>query len=267
MVDRCRRRGGRRLGPRVSVGSFVVSRRLQHPTQPPLESPSWSAGERVAFGGLTDRGVGYMSYSERVGPSVLVLPEAYGLTSSIESYVDRLVEEGFTALAPDIYEGRTASTLAEARALAAEVWGDRTGPKGESLRRTLVAAARHLVDNWHPRLGIVGFSSGGTHATWLIKDVERDATVVYYGFDDDALDPGAWRGPLIGHFGDADDLLPPGPAREKFIALEDAGHEVEFNLYPGATHSFANADQDSFDEDLAEAAWERTLETLYYFLS
>ena len=92
-------------------------RSTQHPTEPPPEGPSWSAGELISFGGLSDKGTGYMGYSERVGPSVLVLHDAYGLLSSVRSLTDRFVADGFTALAVDLYDGRTAEDAATAHRL------------------------------------------------------------------------------------------------------------------------------------------------------
>ena len=94
-------------------------RSAQHPTEPPPEGPSWSAGELITFGGLSDRGSGYMAYSERVGPSVLLVHDAYGLLPSVRALSDRFVSEGFTALAVDLYEGGTAGSAAAAGAMAA----------------------------------------------------------------------------------------------------------------------------------------------------
>src|SRR5206468_9580826 len=43
------------------------------------------------------------------GPGVLVLQEWWGLVGHIKSVCDRFAAEGFTALAPDTYHGKTAS--------------------------------------------------------------------------------------------------------------------------------------------------------------
>ncbi len=149
-------------------------RSTQHPTEPPPEGPSWSAGELISFGGLTDKGTGYMGYSERVGPSVLVLHDAYGLLPSVRALTDRFVNEGFTTLAVDLYGGRYAEDAATAHRLAAGL------DTADTMKR-VVAAAEHLSNNWHPRLGVVGFSIGASLATMLAHEVAIDATVVYYG--------------------------------------------------------------------------------------
>src|SRR2546422_1054066 len=43
------------------------------------------------------------------GPGVLVIQEWWGLVRHIKNVCDRFATEGFTALAPDMYHGKTAS--------------------------------------------------------------------------------------------------------------------------------------------------------------
>jgi carboxymethylenebutenolidase len=228
---------------------------MQHPAQPPPEGPSWGAGEIVSFGGPSDRGTGYMGYSERVGPCVLVLHDAYGLLPGVRALTDRFVTEGFTALAVDLYGGRTAGDAASAKALADGLW------TADTMKR-LVAATEHLSSNWHPRLGVVGFSTGASLATKLARAVDVDATVVYYGGGADLARSWAQR-PLLGHFARGDGFEPASSALAAIGMLEDA----EAFVYDAA-HGFANSDLiDSFDPAAAELALERTLEELRYQLS
>jgi carboxymethylenebutenolidase len=204
---------------------------------------------------LSDKGMGYMAYSERVGPSVLVLHDAYGMLPSVRSLVDRFVAEGFTALAVDLYGGKTADDAAKARALAAGL--DTT----DTMKR-LLAAAEHLSSNWHPRLGIVGFSTGASLATALAREVDVDATVVYYGGGGGLEESWAER-PLLGHFARGDDFMPAASALIALGALEDA----EAFVYDAA-HGFANSGLTrSYEPAAAELALARTLEELRYQLS
>ena len=114
-------------------------------------------GKRITFGNLRDRCTAYMSYSDRVGPGIVVL-------GGSEALCNRLTDEGFTALAPDLP-------------------GD-----PDVAERTLQAALDHLLDNWHPRVGVLAFGAAGS----LVHDRERvDAVVVLDDeeqVDDDVID-------------------------------------------------------------------------------
>ncbi len=58
------------------------------------------------------------------GPGVLVLHAWWGLTDIFKQVCDRLAREGFIALAPDLYHGKTASTIEEADQLASSMDGE-----------------------------------------------------------------------------------------------------------------------------------------------
>jgi carboxymethylenebutenolidase len=195
-----------------------------------------------------------MGYSERVGPSVLVLHDAYGLLPSVRRLTDRFVDEGFTTLAVDMYGGRSAEDAATAHRLAADL------DTPETMKR-LVAAAEHLSNNWHPRLGVVGFSIGASLATMLAHEVAIDATVVYYG-GGAGIGQSWGERPLLGHFARGDDFEPAASALTAFSEMVDA----EAFVYDAA-HGFANSDLTSFEPVAAKLALERTLEELHYQLS
>ena len=92
------------------------------------------------------------------GPAVLVMHAWWGLNEAFTGVADRLAAEGFVALAPDLYQGRIAKTIDEAKALR----GQLDMPKMEATARAAVGALQaqpgvHLRD----KLGAIGFSMGG----------------------------------------------------------------------------------------------------------
>ena len=106
-----------------------------------------SYGKTISFGNLRDKGTGYMSYSERVGPGVVVLGGSTELC-------DWLTEEGFTALAPVLPED--------------EATGE----------RIVDAAVDHLVDNWHPRVGVLAIGASRGIAQRLMERRNLDAAAL-----------------------------------------------------------------------------------------
>lgn len=102
-------------------------------------------GKIVTFGNLRDKGSGYMAYSERVGPGLVVLGGSAALC-------DQLMDEGFTALAPELPEDPDKAT------------------------RLLRAAIDYLLDNWHPRIGILVFGEKRSFSDGLDRSV--DAVVI-----------------------------------------------------------------------------------------
>jgi carboxymethylenebutenolidase len=217
-------------------------------------------GEMVRFGKRRDAAVGYQAASQRAGPGVLVIPEVFGLTPHFRSFADRLNrDELFTVVAFDIYDGGTAADRDEAIALRDSL--DRGRVIGK-----LEAAAEHLTANWHPRIGVVGFSLGAAYAVALAQEIEMEATVVYYGFGD--VDPARWRGPVLGHFAANDDAPDPAEAKGFVDAVAAAGEEADMHVYEGAGHGFANHDrQGSFDAASAELAYRRTCDFLRHHLA
>src|SRR2546423_12280960 len=71
-------------------------------------------GERISLksnGGTT---VGYIATPGQTAPGVVVIQEWWGLVPHIEHVVDRFAQEGFVALAPDLYHGERAKSPDEA---------------------------------------------------------------------------------------------------------------------------------------------------------
>jgi carboxymethylenebutenolidase len=217
-------------------------------------------GEMVSFGTRRHAWTGYQAASQRAGPGVLVIPELYGLTPGFRSLADRLnADELFTALAFDIYDGATAAHRDEAVALRDSLDRDRVVAR-------LIAAAEHLTANWHPRIGVIGFSLGAACAVDLAQEIEIEATVVYYGFDQ--VDPDRWHGPVLGHFAENDDAPDPADVKGFLDAVLASGEEVEMHFYEGVGHGFANQDRvSSFDAASAELAYRRTCDFLRHHLA
>lgn len=143
----------------------------------------------------------YLAAPRRGSPGVLVLHAWWGLTDGVRDYCDRLARAGFVALAPDLFDGRTATTEPAARALREASMRGRREPAYRVLLRELEALAARATGD---RLGVVGFSMGGHWALLLAQRAGRPigATVVHYAVR--GGDYGASRSGLLVHLADDD---------------------------------------------------------------
>lgn len=197
----------------------------------------------------------YFAASGKGGPGVLVLHAWWGLNSFFEDLCDRLAEQGFVALAPDLRDGRIAQTIDEAKALMEE--------SDEGLVRDAVMAAKeHLREITKGKIGVIGFSMGAAWAFILASNVPEQigATVLFYGNDD--VDVTKITAKVMGHFSDNDEWEPEEWVEKKFGEMKAAGVDATRHTYPGVAHWFMEADRPEYDPAAAQLAWDRTIEFL-----
>jgi carboxymethylenebutenolidase len=193
------------------------------------------------------------------GPGVLLLHSWWGLTPFFRSVADRLADEGFVVLAPDLMGGALPSSAEEAQRLLAE-----SDPnEGVALVTASAARLRNLRITPDGPIAVVGFSMGASWALWLsarAPDVVA-ATVVFYGSQN--IDFDGARSAYLGHFAEHDPFESDDDIAFLEASLGLAGCDVTFHRYAGTGHWFFESDRpDAFDADAAELAWSRTVEFL-----
>lgn len=78
--------------------------------------------QNVTFPSNGGEAHGYLALpSSGRGPGLIVIQEWWGLTDHIAALTDRFAREGFVALAPDLYGGRTTHDAEEAGRLMQEL--------------------------------------------------------------------------------------------------------------------------------------------------
>ncbi|MCK6521088.1 dienelactone hydrolase family protein [Myxococcota bacterium] len=174
--------------------------------------------------------------SARPGPGVVVLHEWWGLNDELRGHVDRLAEEGISAIAPNLYDVAATTDPAVARGLAQ---GMKTGV---AMERVAEAVAYLRAQPGHNgKIGVMGFCLGGVMSFAAACSVEGiDAVAPFYGgapvapFND-------WsrvKAPIQGHFGAKDPVIPVERVQALRDALAAAGVTAELHLYEGAGHAF-----------------------------
>lgn len=188
------------------------------------------------------------------GRGVLVLHAWWGLTAMIRDVCDRLAGEGYLALAPDLFDGRTASTIEDAERQSAEAEGD-----DERMEQAVLGSIDWLRSETKQPIATIGFSFGAPYALWASKKRpdDVDSVVVFYGTGVTEFDKG--NAPVQGHFAEADPYEPAEAVRELETAVRDAGREADIHVYPGTTHWFFESDRPEYNADAAALAWQRTL--------
>jgi carboxymethylenebutenolidase len=191
------------------------------------------------------------------GPGVVVIHAWWGLNDFFRSVCDQLAREGFVALAPDLYEGRVATSIKRAEEL-------RDKPRREPTQKTLLRAIKNLQARPEvkgPPIGVIGFSMGGRWALWLAGTrpaLPIQAVTTFYGAR--SGDYSKSRAAFQGHFAEEDPWVSDASRRKLERTLEAAGRKVDFHVYPGTGHWFFEADrEDAYDPGAAKLAWERTL--------
>lgn len=222
-------------------------------------------GETVTFPGNGGDVQGYLSVPDTLArsPGVIVVQEWWGLVPHIKDVADRFAREGYIALAPDLYHGRSTTEPDEAEKLMLDM-------QREAAERELRAATRFLAE--HPmctgRVGTVGFClGGGLSLLAACTNAAVTACVDFYG-----VLPGGrpecsrLAAPVLGLFGERDPWVPPDAVQQLEGELRAMGKTVETVVYPGADHAFFNDTAPSYDPNAAADAWRRTLEWFNRYL-
>jgi carboxymethylenebutenolidase len=207
---------------------------------------------------------GYLAVPEGEGPfpALVLIHEWWGLNDNIKSLADDFAEQGYVALAVDLYNGELAETPDQARVLATAV-RENVEPAFANLEAaTQYLAGLEIVDG--ERLASVGWCFGGQWAyNMAVNNMNVDATVMYYGRFMPEDDLSMMRADILGHFGEADTSIPIDTVREFEAKLSTLEGDHAVFIYPNAGHAFANEDnEEAYNEEAAQLAWERTLEFL-----
>ena len=190
------------------------------------------------------------------GPGVIVVQEWWGLVPPIKNVADRFAAEGFSALAPDMYHGQTASEPDGAGKLFMAL---NIGQAEKDLRGATTYLKGHSST---AKIGVVGFCMGGQLALLTATlDPSIGACVNFYGIHPNVKpDYRKLSGPVLGLYAEKDGFVTPDVARGVDKAIKDAGKSSEINVYSGVDHGFFNDDRpDVHDKPAAADAWNRTL--------
>ena len=203
-------------------------------------------------------------------PAVVVLHEAWGLNDDIRGIARRFAENGYVALAPDLYSHGT-RIVCLSRVMVDMVSGKMAREIADIHSAREALAARPDIDA--ERIAVAGFCQGGGFALVAGAQPGFSAAAVNYGMvpsDRSELDGIC---PVVASYGARDKIAGPNMAErlERHLAALGVPHDIK--TYPGVGHSFFSQVDGwqgwlarvptpmrvGYDEQVAEDGWRRML--------
>jgi carboxymethylenebutenolidase len=187
-------------------------------------------------------------------PAVLLIHEWWGLNDQIKAVAAEFANQGYVALAVDLYDGNVATTPEAAQTYMGAV----DAAKATATVGTWIDWLRaHAAVQGG--IGTVGWCFGGGWSlnASLARPVE--ATVIYYGnVAKSVAELAPLAGPVLGHFAEQDQWINHAMVDGFEAAMDAAGKTYATHWYD-AQHAFANPTSAVYDGEDAAAAWQRTL--------
>ena len=196
-------------------------------------------------------------------PGVIVLHEAFGLNNDMRRIAGRFAENGYAAIAPDLYSHGN-RTLCMVRLLAG---GLQDQALGDIEAARLALAEREEVDD--QRIGVIGFCMGGGFALLFGARGSVGVAGVNYGMVPKERGKLSGVCPVVASYGALDkQFLKQAQRLEDHLSELGVPHDVK--VYDGVGHSFWNKDgapkwaklipmKAGYGEDQSEDAWARAL--------
>jgi carboxymethylenebutenolidase len=233
--------------------------------------------------------------------AIIVIHEAYGLNDQIKGVARRYAEEGFVALAPNLYT-RNSDVMNEKNiemamkplwSLSPEKRSDpqsiqnlmNSMPETERKVMSIFFFGREKMENEMAQdllscvdyvksldyvksetLGITGFCLGGGLAYKLSTMYPFSASVPFYGQSPPIEQVPKINGPILAFYAGEDERINQGvPALVEAMIKNKKSFEMK--IYKGANHAFFNETRPVYDKAAAEDSWKSAIEFFTKYLN
>jgi carboxymethylenebutenolidase len=201
-------------------------------------------------------------------PAVVVLHQVFGVNADIRKTCDELAEEGFIAVAPDLFwrqePGIDLNVTSEAdwqRGLRLYQAYDRDAG-ARDVKDTANVAAK--LPGCTGKVAVLGYCLGGLMTFLTAARYSVDAAVVYHGGDTERYlgEVDGLNAPLLMHLAEEDEFISRAAQGEIKTALASKPNATVCS-YPGQHHAFARHNGTHYNAAAAALANGRTTEFLH----
>lgn len=223
-------------------------------------------GEMIDVAALNDEG-SFKAYradpSETPKAAIIVIQEVFGVNLGIRQKCDRLAEQGYLAIAPDLFWRIVRGVelnpdVPEELQRGLDLFGKFDQDAGIRDIEATIHATRTLLGG-DGKVGAVGYCLGGRLAFMTACRTDVDAAVGYYGVGIDGLlgEKHAIAHPVMLHIAGEDGFVDKATQQKMHEGLDDHP-KVTLYDYAGEDHGFATEMGDRRSEQAAQLADERT---------
>jgi len=225
-------------------------------------------GDRITVEGQDGAFNAYIARPKTLpAATVVVLQELFGVNADIRKTCDELAEQGFVAVAPDLFwrqePGVDLSVTSEAdwqHGLRLYQAFDRDAGVRD-IKDTLNAVAK--LPEGTGKIAVQGYCLGALMTFLTAVRCQVDAAVAYHGGDTEKYlgEVPNLHAPLLMHLGEEDEFISKAAQAEIKAALGSKANATVYS-YPGQRHAFARHNGTHYNAAAAALANGRTSEFL-----
>ena len=196
-------------------------------------------------------------------PGLVVIHEAFGLNDNIRDIARHFAEQGYAALAVDLFSNRN-RILCMLQAFHGMLIRPLHNSTLSDLQSTM-AFLREQENVDRNRTGAVGFCIGGAYALQLaVTEKGMKAASVFYGGNPKPLEALAQSCPIVGSYPDKDFTTQAARELETVLIKNNIPHDIK--IYDNTKHSFFSQRRTPAEVEASKDAWQRMLSFFHEYL-
>jgi carboxymethylenebutenolidase len=196
-------------------------------------------------------------------PGLVVIHEAFGLNDNIRNIARQFAEQGYAALAVDLFSNRN-RILCMLQAFHGMLIRPLHNSTLSDLQSTM-AFLREQENVDRNRIGAVGFCLGGAYALQLaVTEKGMKAASIFYGANPKPLEALAQSCPIVGSYPDKDFTTQAARELETVLIKNNIPHDIK--IYDNTKHSFFSQRRTPAEVEASKDAWQRMLFFFHEYL-